>query len=269
MSIAGRQISLAHLTLIDVPPPKLVRVAAEAGYDCVGIRIVPVTNGPDYTLHAGSAALREVARILRDTGVQMLDAEVVKLAADTDPASYEGFLDAAAELGARNVIVVVEDPVPSRAAAGLAGLCALAASRQITAMVEFMVFKAVRSLSETVALLAEAGAKNAGILIDPLHLARSGGTVQEVGELRPELVPYVQFCDAAPAGPAADPEAAGQEARRARLLPGEGELPLTELLAALPPSTTLSLEVPDGWVNPDPVGRARTVLKAATSLLEA
>jgi sugar phosphate isomerase/epimerase len=267
MTTAGRRISLAHLTLIDVPPAKLVRVAAEAGYDAVGLRIVPVTNGPDYSMRAGSAPLREVARILRDTGLEVLDAEVVRLAADTDPASYEGFLDAAAELGARHVIVVVEDPVLSRAASRLAALCALAASRQITPMVEFMIFKAVRTLPETVRLLAEAGAGNAGILVDPLHLARSGGSVDDVRALPADLVPYLQFCDAAPDGPAADPEAAGQEARRARLLPGEGDLPLAGLLAAVAPSTPLSLEVPDGWSNPDPLGRARTVLAAAAALL--
>jgi len=189
------------------------------------------------------------------------------LGPDFVPAFYEGFLDAAAELGARHVVVVVEDPDPSRAAASLAGLCVLAAGRQITAMVEFMVFKQVRTLPETVTLLAAAGAGNAGILVDPLHLARSGGTVEQVRRLPAGLVPYAQFCDATPAGPASDVEAAGQEARRARLLPGEGDLPLGQLVEALPPLTPLSLEVPDGWSNPDPFARARTVLSAATSVL--
>jgi sugar phosphate isomerase/epimerase len=263
----GRRISLAHLTLIDVPPAALVRVAAEAGYDAVGLRIVPVTNGPDYSLSAGSKPLREVVQILQDTGLEVLDAEVVRLGPTTDPAAYEGFLDAAAELGARHVVVVVEDPVPGRAAATLAGLCALAAGRQITAMVEFMMFKEVRTLLEAVALLAEAGADNAGVLLDPLHLARSGGTVEQVRQLPAELVPYLQICDAASAQPAQDAEAAGVEARRARLLPGTGQLPLTELLAAVPLTAALSLEVPDGWVNPDPLGRARQVLDSAISWL--
>lgn len=267
MTPIGRRISLAHLTLIDVPPLALVRVAAAAGYDAVGMRIVPVTNGPDYSMRAGSRELREVVQALGDTGLTVLDAEVVRLGLDFEPASYEGFLDVAAELGARHVVVVVEDPEPCRAAASLAGLCALAAERQITAMVEFMVFKQVRTLPETVTLLAAASAKNAGILVDPLHLERSGGTVEEVRRLPAELVPYVQFCDATPAGPAKDPDAAGQEARRARLLPGEGDLPLAELVDALPPQTPLSLEVPDGWSNPDPLARARKVLSAAISLL--
>jgi sugar phosphate isomerase/epimerase len=255
------------LTLIDVPPLALVRVAAEAGYDAVGLRIVPVTNGPDYSLRAGSKALREVVQVLHDTGVDVLDAEVVRLGPDTNPADYEGFLDAAAELGARHVVVVVEDPVPSRAAATLAGLCALAADRQITAMVEFMMFKQVRTLPEAVTLLADAGATNAGILVDPLHLARSGGTVEQVRQLPAELVPYLQICDAASALPAEDADVAGAEARRARLLPGTGALPLTELLAVVPPQAALSIEVPDGWVNPDPLGRARQVLDASVAWL--
>jgi sugar phosphate isomerase/epimerase len=264
---AGRRISLAHLTLIDVPPPALVRIAAAAGYDAVGMRIVPVTNGPDHTLRAGSQQIREVVQILRDTGLEVLDAEVVRLGPDTDPAAYEGFLDAAAELGARHVVVVVEDPERSRAAANLAGLCALAAGRKITAMVEFMMFKEVRTLLEAADLLTAAGAANAGILVDPLHLARSGGTVEQVRQLPAELVPYLQICDAASAQPAQDADVAGAEARRARLLPGTGALPLAELLTAIPPQAALSIEVPDGWVNPDPLGRARQVLEASLAWL--
>ena len=264
---APRAVSLAHLTLIDQPPAGLVRVAAAAGYDAVGLRIVPVTDGPDHSLPPGSARLRETARALRDTGLRVLDVEVARIRPDTDVAAYEGFLDAAAELGAEHAVVIVEDPDPMRAADTFAALCALAAGRRITAMVEFMVFKAVRTLADATRLLAAAGAPNAGVLIDPLHLARSGGTVDDVRRLPAHLVPYLQFCDAASAGPAGDLDAAGAEARRTRLLPGDGALPLAGLLAATPPGAALSLEVPDGWQHADPVGRARRVRRALDRLL--
>jgi sugar phosphate isomerase/epimerase len=105
------------------------------------------------------------------------------------------------------------------------------------------------------------------VLVDPLHLARSGGTVDDVRRLPAGLLPYLQFCDAASAGPAPDLEAAGAEARRTRLPPGDGALPLAGLLAAVPPSAALSLEVPDGWHHADPVGRARRVRQAVDRLL--
>ena len=262
-----RAVSLAHLTLIEQPPPALVRVAAEAGYDAVGLRIVPVTDGPDHTLPPGSPRLRRTVRALRETGLRVLDVEVARIRPGTDVAGYESLLDAAAELGAPHAVVIVEDPDPGRAADAFAAFCALAADRGITAMVEFMVFKAVRTLGDATGLLAAAGAANAGVLVDPLHLARSGGTVDDVRRLPARLVPYLQFCDAASAGPAPDLETAGAEARRTRLAPGDGVLPLAGLLAATPPGAALSLEVPDGWHHPDPVGRARRVRRAVDHLL--
>jgi len=266
-SVTRRAVSLAHLTLIDVPPVELVRTAAAAGYDAVGLRITPVSNGPDHSMAAGSPALRETVRILRDTGLRVLDAEVVRLRPGTDPAEYEGFLDAVAELGAPHVIVTVEDPHPSRAAAAFAGLCRLAAPRKITAMLEFMVFSQVRTLAEAQSLVLATRADNAGVLVDPLHLARSGGTVEQVRRARPSLLPYLQICDAPSAGAAADAGQAQEEARRSRRVPGEGVLPLAELVAAMPAEAALSLEVPDGWHNPDPLERARRVLQAAQPLL--
>lgn len=262
-----RAVSLAHLTLIDVPPPELVRVAAEAGYDAVGLRITPVSNGPDHSMAVGSPRLRETVRILRDTGLRVLDAEVVRLRPGTDPAEYEGFLDAVAELGAEHVIVTIEDAHPSRAAAAFAGLGALAADRNITLMLEFMVFSQVRTLEEAQSLVHATRMANAGILIDPLHLARSGGTVEQVRRVRSSLLPYLQICDAPSVAIADDIEKAQEEARRSRLLAGEGVLPLVELVAAMPPEAALSLEVPDGWHNRDPLERARRVLRSAAPLL--
>jgi sugar phosphate isomerase/epimerase len=266
MTAGTRPFSLAHLTLIDVPPPALVHAAAEAGYDAVGLRITPVSDGPDHSMAAGSAALRATVRALRETGIRVLDVEVVRLRPDTDPVEYDGFLDAVAALGAPHVVVTVEDPDAGRSAATFAGFCALAAGRGVTAMVEFMVFSKVRTLGAAASLLAAAGAPNAGILIDPLHLARSGGTVEQVRALPPGLLPYVQICDAASARPATDELAARAEARNARLMVGDGTLPLAALVAGVPPGAALSLEVPDGWSNPDPVGRARAVLRAALSV---
>ena len=264
---SARCVSLAHLTLIDVPAPQLVRVAAQTGYDAVGLRILPVRDGPDHTLLPGSARLHETRRAMAETGVAVLDVEVVKLQPDTDVAQYDSFLDAAAELGARYAIAVVEDPQAGRAAQTLGAFCALAAGRGVTAMVEFMIFKAVGTLAAARQLVEAAGAANAGVLVDPLHLARSGGTVEEVRTVPPHLMPYLQFCDAASALPATDLEEAGAEARHSRVPPGQGSLPLTGLLAASPPNAGLSLEVPAGWRNPDPVARAATVRRALADLV--
>lgn len=47
-----RKFSLAHLTILEAPPPELVRIAARTGYDFVGLRLIPpglpgeVANAP-------------------------------------------------------------------------------------------------------------------------------------------------------------------------------------------------------------------------------
>jgi sugar phosphate isomerase/epimerase len=87
----------------------------------------------------------------------------------------------------------------------------------------------------------------AGVLVDPLHLRRSGGSPAAVAVLaqsRPELFPYVQLCDAPLGAPHDGTRGLYREAVTARLLPGDGELPLGELLGALPASLPLSVETP-------------------------
>ena len=58
--------------------------------------------------------------------------------------------------------------------------------------------------------------------------------------IRPSLLPYLQIADA-PARPP-DPAHLREEALHGRLLPGEGDLPLAETLAAVP-SVPLSVEL--------------------------
>jgi sugar phosphate isomerase/epimerase len=58
-----------------------------------------------------------------------------------------------------------------------------------------------------------------------------------------QLIRSAQLCDAV-ATPPDTPEAIIAEARSGRLPPGQGVLPLRDLLAELPAGTVLSVEVP-------------------------
>jgi hypothetical protein len=52
-------VSLAHLTLLSLPPPQLIAVAAEAGYQHVGLRLLPSSpTGPRYPLMDDPVLLR-------------------------------------------------------------------------------------------------------------------------------------------------------------------------------------------------------------------
>jgi sugar phosphate isomerase/epimerase len=117
----------------------------------------------------------------------------------------------------------------------------------------------VRDLPQSIAVLDAVARPNAGVLIDNLHLARTGGTVDDIATINPARLPYAQLCDA----PAAAPLDLVAEALDGRLVLGAGDLPIRELTARLPPHTALSLEIRSSALRTaflDPTDRARHVL---------
>ena len=100
--------------------------------------------------------------------------------------------------------------------------------------------------------------------MDALHLSRTGGSPADLRKISPELIRSAQLCDAPASRPTTN-EAIIQEARSKRLPPGQGELPLAELLAGLPDDIVLSVEVPMENGEPSEV-RARYVFDATQAL---
>jgi len=100
------KFSLAHLTVLDAPPPDLIHIAALAGYDYVGLRLIGLglPGEPRYALHEDSALLRETKAALDSTGVPVLDVELARIVDECDPETYLPELEIAATLGARHVL---------------------------------------------------------------------------------------------------------------------------------------------------------------------
>ena len=267
MTEPRRVLSLAHLSMIEVPPVDLVRAAATAGYDAVGIRLVPTSDGVDHGVLGHPGRMAELASVVAGSGVQVLDIEVVRIRPQ-GPGEVRPLLEAGAALGAKHVICTVEDADPHRRVDHFAAFGELAAGVGLRANLEYMVFSAVPNLADARELVTRAGG-SAAILVDPLHHERSGGRPEQLSGLPISLIPYVQLCDISPAGAAADVTAASSEARLGRLLPGAGDLPLAELLAALDPSTGISVEVPlAGQRRPaDPTAAAALARTAAVQVL--
>jgi sugar phosphate isomerase/epimerase len=260
-----RRLSLAHLTVLDIGPPRLIALAAEAEYRAVGIRLCPpMPGGVAYPLRAGSPELRETKRLMHALDVTVTDIEVVRIAADTHTEDYFGAFEAGSELGAQRVCINIDDAERPRVIDRLSALCDLAAPFGLALDVEFMIWRPVARLEDAVNVVKAVGKANAFVLIDALHLIRSGGSVAAVAGLNPELIGSVQLCDAPLTPP--PPSEIIDEARGNRLLPGEGELPLRELLAVLPKDVPLSAEVPLARET-DSLKRASLVLQATERLL--
>jgi len=240
-------LSLSPLTVLPCSPLELIDAAEAAEFDAVGLRLVPVLP-TDVDVMADAVLRRAIERRLSATTLRVLDIEVIRIGPDTDIAALVPLLQYAGELGARNLAVTslagaeyepVDEP---RMVRKLAELGEAAARRGIQPMIEFMVFRGIATLDDAIRVIARAGHQNLGICVDALHLQRSGGTPESISRIPPQLISCVQLCDAPASAPA--PQDIPREARYDRLYPGEGALPLRELLAVVPPDIPLSVEVP-------------------------
>lgn len=262
--------SLAFLTVFDLGPVEAVRVAAEAGYDLLGLRMLPAAPAEgSYPLMDDENLLDEVAAALRDTGIGVADVEIVRLKPETDVRTFEPFFARARRLGACNVLVAGDDPDEARLTESFAALASLARGYGLTVDLEFMPWTQVPNLAVARRIVETAGEPNGGVLIDALHLDRSPSTIDEVRDLPRERINYVQFCD----GPAEyDASDAGliDVARRARLMPGEGGIDLAGLARAIPRDVVVSIEVPNHALAERMPARerAKTALRATRSVIE-
>jgi len=137
------------------------------------------------------------------------------------------------------------------------------------ALVEFNPYSGCRSLAEAAALADAAGRPNGKLLLDVLHLSRSGGSPADVRAVGADRIPLVHLCDAPPRPTGARSiDELRKESRTARLLPGEGSLWLNELLDALAPDVAISVEAPSARHAHLPAAeRARLAHEATQALL--
>jgi sugar phosphate isomerase/epimerase len=268
-----RQISLAHLTVLDTTPPELVTVAAAAGFATIGIRLTatPSVGIPPYDILSDGPVLRETLRRLADTGVSVLDTEFLRFEPAQPVGVPEGFLEVSARLGARNVLVMSAEPEEARTIDRFGDLCDRAAAYGLHVCLEFAIYTGVRTLAQAAQVVARSKRPNASVLIDALHFSRSGGMPAHIASVDPALFRYAQICDAAPEMPdPGDTPALIREARTGRLLPGEGVLPLADLVGALPDGLPLAMEAPCRTTAHLPaVERARRAYQALSTLLHA
>lgn len=235
--------SLAHLTVLDTPPPQMVRMAARLGYDRVGLRLIRVTDTtPGYPLHDDPAQLRETILALNDTGITVNDIEFVRLTPDFRADALCPFLAAGAALGARHVICAPYDSDLSRLTDNLAALQAESRTFGLSCVLEFFPWTVVPDLAQAWQIAAGAG-PDVGILLDTLHFDRSNSNLDDLAALPPERLPFVHLCDAMVHPPYSTDDLL-HAGRAERLPPGDGQIPLRRIIDRLPKDIPIALEVP-------------------------
>ena len=240
----SRQLSLGALTVLELAPDDMVTCAGEAGYTCVGLRILPATSAePTWPVIGDTPLVREMERRLADTGVRMLDVEIFRLLPETDVKSFEPALETGARLGATQALVAGNDPDHGRLADRFGALCDLGAPLGLSMNVEPMPWTDVKNIEQGLRLLAAADRHNAGLLVDPIHFDRAGDVPANIAAIPRARLRYMQICDA-PAERPTDDETLIFHARNERLMPGDGGLDLQGILRAMPSDIPIAVEVP-------------------------
>lgn len=223
----------------------LIDLADASGCAFVGLRLMPVTNVEQPWPLSTDKRLRDETKLrLAATGVGVLDIELVKLTPDFGIAAFEAILDVAAELGARRVLTQVHDDSLARASDNYWHLCEQAKMRNLTCDIEFLTWTDIRDVKTASAFIAAVDHSHAGLCIDTLHFSRSGCAPEEIDDIPPHWLNFVQICDAPAAKPATHEELI-EVAREGRLWPGEGGLPLVDIISRVSPRTPLALEIPN------------------------
>ena len=237
-------LCLEFLTAVDLDAPSFVSLAAQHGFRRISLLVNPMSPPyQDFDLLGNSATRQETRRRCEDLGIAVDMIEAFNIQADTNPLSFVPALESGAVLGRPVVNLLPRDDDEARIADGFAGACALADRYGFPVMTEISRRATLKTLPQAVSFFKRIGRPDLRVVIDTLHFFRFGGTLDQVREYR-DWIGRIQISDGPADMPLADQLT---EARQRRLIPGDGALPLRELLAALNPGLTIGIEVP----NPD------------------
>lgn len=256
---------MAYLTLGDLDPFEMVEATARGGFEATALRLTGHSPGDDWGFDPTNAAdIRRMARLSRDAGISLVNISTYRFVPGAAPADFRPVIDACAELGIGMITANSFAGEEAEVTALMAEIARDAASRNIRLGIEFIPVSRIRTAADALRIARATDAGNVGLVVDALHLWRSGGTVETVRGLPGDRIFALQLCDA----PLAAPDDLAAEMRSARLLPGDGEFDLRGLVDAVPAATEIEIEVPNAdYDRLTPTARARLVHDAGEAFL--
>lgn len=236
--LGARDLILCSGSLPHAGFEEMVRVASRAGFE--GITVWP----RDYrgALESGLEPA-DLRALLADHGIAVADLDPLltwlppSVGGWVDPGPYadateRDFFEMAEVLSAQSVNVAqgFGDWLDlDGAAEAFAGLCDRAWEFGLLVTVEFLPWSGIPDVSTAYDLVSRAGRPNGRVLVDVWHFFRGPSTLDQLAALPASAVGSVQLDDA-PAEPAPDLVV---ETMEARLIPGEGDAPVLEILRTL------------------------------------
>jgi len=245
-------LCLEALTAADVEAPQLAAIAAANGLQSISVFTHPVGGGR-HDLIGDTPTRRETRLRCRESGVKVLMVDGLRVSAfatDAQIDALEGALESASWLGARQVNTITFTTPEERQAVGQTELerrlldrfhrfCDIADQYPLKVLTELSARMALQSVPMG-ARFAQQLDRGVCLVVDALHFHRNSGDCTQLTEAA-RWIRHSQLCDA----PAFMPvEHQREEALSYRLSPGEGALPLLDMLRALPPQASFGIEVP-------------------------
>jgi sugar phosphate isomerase/epimerase len=242
--MSANPLILGHLTVLDQPPPEVIKIASKVGFKQVGLRLL--ASRPEalsYPLNKDKSMLTETLRLMRETGVNVFDVDVCKLIPTTRIGDFEPMFEVAASLGAKSVLVTCGDADMARFKDNLDAFCDLAEKYALTADLEFMLFTPlVPTLPVALRIIEEVGRANLGVMVDTIHFDRTGAAPELLKTIPRNRLNYVHLTDARSERPTSLDDLT-EDSRAYRMIPGEGGLDLMSIIKNLPRNLPLCVEV--------------------------
>jgi sugar phosphate isomerase/epimerase len=265
-----RDLGIEFISVFGLPPADFVHLAADLGCRYVSValagRPVKSLGYQAFSLKDDLALRRELLAAMDERGVAISLGEGMVIARDTDVSGLAADLDVMAELGAAQINTLSFDRDRNRTFDQLATLTEMAAARGMGTTVELAPGMTIGDPVTLLAAIQHVGRPDLRLALDTMHWVRAGFGPAELRQLGPEKIGYVQLSDTT-LTPRVDSYM--QEAMYERMAPGDGELPLAELLAAVPDDVVVGLEIPMrslAEAGVSPIDRLRPCVAAARQL---
>lgn len=265
------RLGIELLSVFGMPPVTFVSLAADL--NCRYISTALTSNPynpsiyPPLSLRDDPTLRREMIAAMRDRDVSISLGEGMVVHEGADIQDRVGDLEIMAELGVRRINTVSLDPDLARSIDQFGIVAQTAASLGMETTVEASPGLTVPDLPSALDVIRRVGRPDFRLLVDTMHIVRSGSGPDDLARLDPGVIGYIQLSDAllAPAIPHYM-----EEAMLERMVPGTGELPLLDLLEVLPRDLVIGLEIPlraEAMTGVGPHERVGRCVDAARGLL--
>ena len=205
---------------------------------------------PEFLLDKDPKLFEATKAALKEYDMPLMDIELARVRKDLDIEEYKPAFEKAAELGATDVLgsIWTRDKAWYTETAGK--IADMAKEFGLKYNIEFLPWAGVRNLQEDITLIDNLGRDNVYVMVDTLHAGRAGVSGAELARTPAKYFNFIHLCDG-PAGPDGDPvldnikdDLMLYTAREARYYPGEGAMPIAEMIKAMP-NIPLSIELPN------------------------